>query len=103
MRTTSDTTLGQSVSNWEGSSFGGDTLLTSSEEELPSIYDRADLYDAIVQPGPCEAFYREEARRWPGPVLELACGTGRGCLPGDAGGRLSKGGSLGRAGLICPG
>lgn len=42
-----------------------------------SLYDMADLYDAIVQPGPCEAFYREEARRWRGPVLELACGTGR--------------------------
>ncbi len=46
-----------------------------------SLYDAADLYDAIVQPGPCEAFYREEARRWGGPVLELACGTGRLTLP----------------------
>lgn len=45
--------------------------------EAPSLYDVAELYDAIVRPGPCEAFYREEARRWGGPVLELACGTGR--------------------------
>lgn len=81
MRTTSDKTVGQPLSNWEGSSFGGDTLRTPSEEELSSVYDRADLYDAIVQPGPCESFYREEAGRWSGPVLELACGTGRLTLP----------------------
>ena len=46
----------------------------------PSLYDMAELYDSIVPPGPCEAFYREEARRG-GPVLELACGTGRLTLP----------------------
>jgi SAM-dependent methyltransferase len=66
----------------EGSSFGGEPLaMTSIREEPPSIYDMAELYDAIVQPGPCEAFYREEARRCGGPVLELACGTGRLTLP----------------------
>ncbi|MCR0983580.1 class I SAM-dependent DNA methyltransferase [Roseomonas populi] len=48
---------------------------------LPSLYDYAELYDAIVQPGPCEAFYREEARHQGGPVLEMACGTGRLTLP----------------------
>jgi SAM-dependent methyltransferase len=47
---------------------------------MPSLYDVAELYDAIVAPGPCEAFYREEARRG-GPVLELACGTGRLSVP----------------------
>lgn len=52
-------------------------------EELltPSLYDDAELYDAIVNPGPCEAFYREEARRTGGAVLELACSTGRLTLP----------------------
>jgi SAM-dependent methyltransferase len=54
---------------------------TSIGEETPSIYDMAELYDAIVPPGPCAAFYREEARRCSGPVLELACGTGRLTLP----------------------
>ncbi|WP_458095558.1 class I SAM-dependent DNA methyltransferase [Roseomonas sp. WA12] len=49
--------------------------------EAPSLYAAADLYDAIVQPGPCENFYREEARGADGPVLELACGTGRLTLP----------------------
>ncbi len=49
--------------------------------DAPSLYDMADLYDAIVPPGPCEAFYREEARASGGPVLELACGTGRLTLP----------------------
>lgn len=52
-----------------------------AKEGRASLYDLAELYDAIVQPGPCEAFYREEARRWGGPVLELACGTGRLTLP----------------------
>ena len=49
--------------------------------QAPSIYDEPELYDAIVPPGPCEAFYLEEARRSGGPVLELACGTGRLMLP----------------------
>jgi SAM-dependent methyltransferase len=47
----------------------------------PSLYDLPELYDAIMQRGPCEAFYREEARRAAGSVLELACGTGRVTLP----------------------
>ncbi len=47
----------------------------------PSLYDLAEVYDAILPPGPCEAFYREEARLAGGPVLELACGTGRLTIP----------------------
>src|SRR5918912_1113576 len=42
-----------------------------------SLYDDPELYDLIVRPGPCEPFYREIARRTGGPILELACGTGR--------------------------
>ena len=40
-----------------------------------------ELYDLAFGPGPCEPFYREEARRAAGPVLELACGTGRLTVP----------------------
>lgn len=46
-----------------------------------ALYDAPALYDRIVQAGPCEAFYRDLARRTGGPVLELACGTGRLTLP----------------------
>lgn len=47
----------------------------------PSLYDVAELYDAVTPPGPCESFYRKEAQRSSGPVLELACGTGRLTIP----------------------
>jgi SAM-dependent methyltransferase len=46
-----------------------------------SLYDMADVYDAVVQPGPCEPHYRALAQQAGGPVLELACGTGRLTLP----------------------
>lgn len=45
------------------------------------LYDLPRLYDRMVAPGPCEAFYRSLAKRKGGPVLELACGTGRLSLP----------------------
>ena len=46
-----------------------------------ALYEVPKLYDLAFGPGPCEAFYREEARRAAGPVLELACGTGRLTIP----------------------
>ncbi|WP_177176836.1 class I SAM-dependent DNA methyltransferase [Faunimonas pinastri] len=46
-----------------------------------SIYDLPPVYDVIMGPGPCEPFYREQARRSGGPILELACGTGRLTIP----------------------
>ena len=46
-----------------------------------TLYDVPPLYDLIVQPGPCERFYRDLASRVGGPILELACGTGRLTIP----------------------
>ena len=46
-----------------------------------SLYDTPALYDRIVVPGPCEAFYDALAGRARGPVLDLACGTGRLTIP----------------------
>src|SRR5512132_1222188 len=46
-----------------------------------ALYEAPELYDLAFGPGPCEPFYREEARRAAGPVLELACGTGRLTVP----------------------
>ena len=46
-----------------------------------ALYEVPKLYDLAFGPGPCEPFYREEARRAAGPVLELACGTGRLTIP----------------------
>jgi SAM-dependent methyltransferase len=46
-----------------------------------ALYEAPELYDLAFGPGPCEPFYREEARRAAGPVLELACGTGRLTIP----------------------
>lgn len=51
----------------------------------PALYDSAALYDRVVRPGPCEAFYRALARDAGGgtaaTLLELACGTGRLTIP----------------------
>jgi len=48
---------------------------------LSAIYDDPPLYDLVVGPGPCQAFYGELAMRVGGPILELACGTGRLTIP----------------------
>jgi SAM-dependent methyltransferase len=45
------------------------------------LYDAPSLYDAMVPPGPCEAFYTRLAEEAGGPILELACGTGRLSIP----------------------
>jgi SAM-dependent methyltransferase len=42
-----------------------------------ALYQNPDLYDALVPRGPCETFYGGLAVEARGPVLELACGTGR--------------------------
>jgi len=46
-----------------------------------ALYDIPPLYDLLVQPAPCERFYRDLAKRVGGPILELACGTGRLTIP----------------------
>ena len=47
----------------------------------PSLYDLPSLYDRVVPPRPCEAFYRDVAVHAGDPILELACGTGRLAVP----------------------
>ena len=46
-----------------------------------SLYDVPAVYDRIMRPGPCEEFYDGLARQTGGPVLDLACGTGRLTIP----------------------
>lgn len=45
------------------------------------LYDLPWLYDLMVPPSRCEAFYRNLAREHGGPILELGCGTGRLSIP----------------------
>jgi SAM-dependent methyltransferase len=49
--------------------------------EQTLLYDHPSLYDRIIRPGPCEAFYLKLSRQVGGEILELACGTGRLTLP----------------------
>jgi SAM-dependent methyltransferase len=46
-----------------------------------ALYDVPPLYDLVVESGPCAEFYRGLAGRTGGPILELACGTGRLTIP----------------------
>jgi SAM-dependent methyltransferase len=46
-----------------------------------ALYETPILYDAVVRQGPCGGFYRRLAQGAGGPVLELACGTGRLSIP----------------------
>lgn len=48
---------------------------------MTDLYDDPILYDRLVLPGPCEAFYAGLAAQSRAPVLELCCGTGRLTLP----------------------
>lgn len=51
-------------------------------DAVPSPFDDADVYDALL--GSLDygiAFYVDLARQSPGPVLEIACGSGRVTLP----------------------
>ncbi|WP_027154863.1 class I SAM-dependent methyltransferase [Mesorhizobium sp. WSM2561] len=52
-----------------------------SREHCATLYDLPSLYDAVVKPGPCASFYRKLACSTGGPILELACGTGRLTIP----------------------
>src|SRR5258708_30286492 len=46
-----------------------------------SLYDHPDLYDLVMGESPAEGFYRDEALKHGGGVLELACGSGRLTIP----------------------
>jgi SAM-dependent methyltransferase len=47
-----------------------------------SLYADPSLYDLVIPAGSSEKFYLSEAeKRGKGPVLELACGTGRVAIP----------------------
>jgi SAM-dependent methyltransferase len=53
-----------------------------ASEPLPSIFDDGDVYDLVGRDLPYGLdFYVELAREAQGPVLDVACGTGRILLP----------------------
>jgi SAM-dependent methyltransferase len=50
--------------------------------EVGNLYDRPDLYDLVAPRDPAlEGFYVEAALTREGPVLDLACGSGRLSIP----------------------
>jgi SAM-dependent methyltransferase len=51
------------------------------------LYDDPDLYDELFRPEAHAAHYGALAERHPGPVLELACGSGQLAVPLARGGR----------------
>lgn len=58
----------------------------------PLLYRDAHLYDAVIRDDLGDvAFIRELVLRFPGPALELACGTGRLIIPWALAGRDSVG------------
>jgi SAM-dependent methyltransferase len=63
--------------------------------EQNTLYDRPDLYDLLAPPDPIlERFYVEMAHGRDGPVLDLACGTGRLTIPLARAGKQVTGGDL---------
>lgn len=63
--------------------------------EQNSPYDRPDLYDLMAPPDPVlERFYVEMACERGGPVLDLACGSGRLTVPLAKAGAQVVGGDL---------
>jgi hypothetical protein len=56
--------------------------MSTEAESLPSIFDDGDLYDLVGADLPYGLdFYVGLARQAAGPVLDIACGTGRILLP----------------------
>lgn len=60
------------------------------------LYEHPEVYDALLSPGYHLAHYAALAERYPGPVLELACGTGQLLVPIAQGGREAVGLDLSR-------
>jgi len=60
---------------------------------VPSIYQDAEHYDVLAEmTAPADLpFYLDQVEQLGGPVLELACGTGRICLPVAATGVTTTG------------
>ena len=57
-------------------------MLDQSADNLPSTFDDGELYDLVADGIPYGMdFYIELAGQAQGPVLDIACGTGRILLP----------------------
>ena len=57
-------------------------LNTPQEQPLPSTFDDGELYDLVAAGIPYGLeFYTRLAKEAAGPVLDVACGTGRILLP----------------------
>src|SRR5438128_8577911 len=57
-------------------------MIEQPSTDIPSIFEDGDLYDVLLQDIPYgQDFYVALAREASGPVLDVACGTGRILLP----------------------
>jgi len=62
--------------------LNGNLVSEQSDNSLPSIFDDGDAYDLVLKDIPYGLdFYVTLAREANGPVLDIACGTGRILLP----------------------